>query len=244
MLQYPILAVDKNIKVSEEEQAAWVRHGISTVRVNSMQQAIEKLASEPFLFIIVNGDNVNFLPLLSVMRDMTDTLIYIIDSDHVTEQEIEALNNGADAYATFSGDAETNVQLALALLLRHNERDNQPRMPAGMMIFERYLIMTTSRRIFFCDEKLDLTSKEYELLHYFIVNHDHSLTYRQIYRKIWRRDMDGDPHRSIWNFINKIRRKIEAINDEHDYFVTKRDYGYYFSALREVKLTKPVVEEP
>ena len=66
---YPMLVVDKDIEVSMREQAEWLKHGIPAVRVNTMQEAIEKLTKEPFLFTAINADNIHYLPLLKVMRD-------------------------------------------------------------------------------------------------------------------------------------------------------------------------------
>lgn len=51
----PMLVVDKNIEVSLREQAEWKKHGIDTVQVNTMQEAIEKLTKESFLFTAINA---------------------------------------------------------------------------------------------------------------------------------------------------------------------------------------------
>jgi len=93
-----MLEVDKDIEVSKREQTEWLKHGISTVRVDTMQEAIEKLTKEPFLFTATNAGNVNYLPLLKTMRDTAPTFIFIIDTNYTTEKEVEALHNGADVY--------------------------------------------------------------------------------------------------------------------------------------------------
>ncbi len=45
----PILAVDTDLAVWAREQAAWRRHGIDVLRVDSMHSAIEKQYRAAFL---------------------------------------------------------------------------------------------------------------------------------------------------------------------------------------------------
>lgn len=71
---------------------------------------------------------------------------------------------------------ELNVQLALAQLLRCNERDKPPRKPSGMMTYEKFLVLSDSRRIFYNAARLKLTKMEYEILRYLIENHDFPLS--------------------------------------------------------------------
>ena len=229
-MEYPILIIDKNVETFQEEQSAWAKHNMSGVRVDSMQDAINRLTADSFLFIAINGDNVSYMPLLSKMRAATQTLIFIIDSGHTIEQETKAYRNGADAYATFSGDAEKNVQLALALLLRHNERGKPPRAPQGMMIYENFLVMTSTSRIFYKDERLKLTKKEREILCYLIANHDILVPYEKIYRKVWGNDYDKYGNQSLWDYILKIRKKLKKVTGEKEYIINERDTGYRFSA--------------
>jgi DNA-binding response OmpR family regulator len=160
-----MLVVDKNIEVSMREQTEWLKHGISTVRVSSMQEAIEKLTKEPFLFTAINADNVNYLPLLKTMGETALTFIFIIDTNYTTEKEVIALHNGADVYTKFNSNVELNVRLALAQLLPCNERDKQPKLPTGMIIYDGFLVSATSHQIFCNDVNIKLTKKEYDLLY-------------------------------------------------------------------------------
>lgn len=225
-----MLVVDKNIDTSLREQAEWLNHGISTVRVDTMREAIEKLTKEPFLLSAINADNVSYLPLLKTMRITAPTFICIIASNYTTEREVEALHNGADVFTQFNGNVKLNVQLALAQLLRCKERDTPPKVPPGMTVYENFLVLSNARRIFYNDEKIKLTKKEYELLYYFITNHDLSLSYQKIYRKIWSREIDEASRKLLLNFIDKLRKKITKASGGRNYFINEREQGYTFSA--------------
>lgn len=226
----PMLVVDKNIEVSRVEQAEWLKHGIPTVRVDTMQEAIERLTKESFLFTVINADNVNYLPLLKVMRETALTLIFIIATECTVEKTIEAIRNGADVFTEFNADVEQNVQLALAQLLRCAERDVAPKNPHGMMIYENFLVLSDSRRVYYHDERITLTKKEYDLLHYFIANHDISLSYRKIYRRVWGGDITETSRKTLLNTVDKLKRKIAEMNSDHNYFLNEREHGYIFSA--------------
>lgn len=157
------LTVDSNIAVSQREQAAWMEQGIATVRVDSMQEAIEKLDKENFLFVAINADTINYLPLLRVMRDVTPILIYVITSNFTAKEHKEALDNGADAYVAFQGSAEENVQTAMALISRHSERIAMPKKPVKLITYRGLLFYPKYSKVFYRDAKIDLTKTEYDI---------------------------------------------------------------------------------
>lgn len=229
----PMLVVDKNIEVSLKEQSAWLRHGIPTVRVESMQQAIKKLTQGSFLFTTINADNIEYLPLLKAIREIAAVPIFVIDSQYTPMKEIKALNNGADVYAAFSGDMELNVQLALGKLSRCNEMVKSHQKTIKMSIYDSFLILSDQRRIFYNDKRLKLSRIEYEILHYLIENHDIFLTYEKIYSKVWGRDYYLSEHGLLWNYIFKVRRILRSAGCEKEYITTERDTGYLFSATTE-----------
>lgn len=223
----PMLAVDNDIEVSLREQTEWLNHGIPTVRVDAMQEAIEKLTKESFLFTSINADSVNYLPLLPIMRDTAPTFIFIIDSNYTVEKEVEALHKGADVYTQFNENVELNVQLALAQLLRCKDRDKQPAMPAGMVIYKNFLVSTFFRLAFYNDAEIKLSRLEFDLLNYFISNPGRLLSYKEINLGIWGAEYRDLSHKSLWNHVFSLRKKLKnATGFEH--IETERNAGYRF----------------
>jgi len=92
-----IMAVDKDQSVHDQQTAEWVKIGVDTLRVDTMSEAITRLTrNEKFLFVAINEDSVpNFWEKLRIMRDVTQTPIYIITSTYAVAKHTKAVNYGA-----------------------------------------------------------------------------------------------------------------------------------------------------
>lgn len=229
----PMLVIDKDIEVSTREQAVSDRRGVSAVRVDSMQEAIEKHLSEPYLFTVINADNIQYKPLFKVLRGVTAAPILMITSNFKVGDQTESLLLGADGYTMFHSPDE-NFDSAMAFLKNYNERVNKTGLPPGTTFYKNFLVMTPTRRIFCNDERLQLTKMEYRILHYLIMNHDIILTYKQIYRKVWDRAYDESAHQALWDYILRIRKKIRAVAGNTEYIINERDVGYRFTASHDI----------
>ena len=77
------------------------------------------------------------------------------------------------------------------------------------------------------DEARELSTREFNLLRHLIQNRGRVLSRDQILNKVWGYDYDGTP-RTIDNFINKLRQKIEDDANEPRWILTVRGSGYKF----------------
>lgn len=221
-----MLAVDGNVEVSLRKQAVWQQYGISTVRTNSMQEAIKELSREPFLFTAINADNINYLPMLKIMREAAPTPIFIITANYKIKEQTEALLNGADAYAAFQENIEEHILLALAALQRYNERDRQPkRPPIIIMTYEKLFVFPAFRQVFCNDVEIKLTKMEFDILCYLIDNRGFALSYAQTYREVWGLGYDDTAHNVLWSHMLNLRKKI-ALAAGNGYIENVRDVGY------------------
>jgi len=119
------LAVDSNIENANVYVLEWSEHNVKMDRADNMAEAIQYLLSDEYIFVGINGDSVDFMPLLSKMRSITDTPIMIVTSDFTTENEIAALENGADLFARWHKNPNDNVTSVLAHVAQISERAKQ-----------------------------------------------------------------------------------------------------------------------
>lgn len=75
-------------------------------------------------------------------------------------------------------------------------------------------------------KKINLSSKEFDLLLFFAQNPERVLTESQIYERVWHTDKDF--HSSISKPINRLRRKIEPDIRNPVYIRSIRGVGYQF----------------
>jgi two-component system alkaline phosphatase synthesis response regulator PhoP len=78
----------------------------------------------------------------------------------------------------------------------------------------------------------ECSTRELNLLRYLIQNRGRVLSRDQILNKVWGYDYDGTP-RTIDNFINKLRQKLEPDPVNPQWIQTVRGSGYRFKAQGE-----------
>ena len=69
MLTY--LAIEQDDSVHERESRFWQSRNVSSVRATSISEGIEKAAKGEFLYVGINADNIDYNPLLQVLRGVT-----------------------------------------------------------------------------------------------------------------------------------------------------------------------------
>ena len=78
------------------------------------------------------------------------------------------------------------------------------------------------------EKKIDLTTKEFELLKMLSAQPDQIFTREQILKGVWGYDFYGDA-RTVDVTIRRLREKIEKNPAEPKYVQTRRGMGYYIS---------------
>jgi two-component system response regulator RegX3 len=77
-------------------------------------------------------------------------------------------------------------------------------------------------------EAVEVSNREFRLLRYLIENRGRVLSRDQILNHVWGYDYEGTA-RTIDNFINKLRSKIEPDPARPTYILTVRGVGYKFA---------------
>ena len=225
------LAVDCDFDVSNAYVQEWNNRNIEMDCVSDMTEAIEKLLSQKdYIFIGINGDATDYMPLLQTMRSVTHFPIFIVtrNENFTTDNEVAALNNGADLYARWHLNPIDNVASVLAHINRLSVRSKMPRPVTNIMVYKNLLIAPLSRRVFVGNKEIKLTRKDFDLLHFLMVNYGIVMTYTQIYKRVWGGDYIESEHYVLWNVVKRVRGKLKDAPGGIDYIETVRDYGYRF----------------
>ena len=222
------LAVDSDLNVANPHVTEWASRGVSMDRVDNMTDAIKELLVNDYIFVGINGDATDYMPLLKTMRSVTNTPIMIVTGSFTTEKEIEALGNGADLYARWHNDAKGNVSSVLAHITRLAERSKMPRPISHVIVHNNLLIAPLQHCAFIGNEKLDLTTKEYDFLLLLMENFGCMLPPEEIYEKVWGMPYDENSKNAIWTLVKRLRQKLQTYPTALNYIKTLRDVGYSF----------------
>lgn len=151
----------------------------------------------------------------------TISILMLTAKDSVADR-VKGLDAGADDYLTKPFAFEELLARVRALLRRTR--------PATETVF-RFADLTLNvgtREVARGNRKVDLTTKEFDLLHLFMRNPRQVMTREMIYDRIWGYDFDGESN-ILEVYIRYLRTKLEE-NDAPRLIQTVRGAGY---ALRE-----------
>jgi DNA-binding response OmpR family regulator len=77
-------------------------------------------------------------------------------------------------------------------------------------------------------ESVEMTATEFDVLMCFVQSKGRALARDEIFREVWGPNHHGTP-RTIDNFVQQLRAKLEVDPQEPRHFLTVRGVGYRFS---------------
>lgn len=132
--------------------------------------------------------------------------------------KVKGLDLGADDYIAKPFGVMELISRINAVLRR-----SLPSEDAGKKITYQNIALDNDRHLVWVNEqKVTLTYKEYELLHYLLINTDIVLSREKIMQTIWGYDFEGES-RTVDMHIKTLRRKL-GVGGEH--IKTIRNVGY------------------
>jgi len=117
--------------------------------------------------------------------------------------KITGLNSGADDYIT-KPFSPRELVARIKAVLRRQSHSNIPKAEVNYMGLKLY---PSKYKVYYNEELLDLTLKEFELLEYFIRNKGIGLSREQLLSNLWGFSYDGDS-RIVDVHVFKLREKL------------------------------------
>ncbi|NLY67691.1 MAG: response regulator transcription factor [Tissierellia bacterium] len=87
---------------------------------------------------------------------------------------------------------------------------------SDIMVISPYTIDIKGRRVKIADRFINLTSKEFDLLEYFVENQNQALSREQILKSVWGEDYFGTD-RVVDDLVRRLRKKMPKLNIETIY---------------------------
>ena len=148
--------------------------------------------------------------------------ILMLTAKDAVADRVKGLDSGADDYLTKPFAFEELLARVRALLRRVRATDDT------VLHFGDLTLNISTREVTRNDRKVDLTTKEFDLLNFFMRHPRQVLTREMIYDRVWGYDFGGESN-ILEVYIRYLRTKLEA-GDEPRLLQTVRGVGY---ALRE-----------
>ena len=152
------------------------------------------------------------------IREFSDMPIVMLTAKSEEEDKLKGYELGADDYITKPFSPKVLLAKVGALLRRSSIT------PTDSMNAGKITIIPTSHKVFVDGQEITLTHKEYELLHFFMVNPSQIFSREQLLNRIWGYDFEGTT-RTVDTHIKSLRQKL---GDEGKHIVTLIRSGYKF----------------
>jgi len=163
------------------------------------------------------------------IRKQKDTPILMVTAKTASIDKIRGLGIGADDYITKPFDPAELVARVKAHLTRYTRVKGNYGEKGVEINYKDLKIQPLSRRVFFKEEEIFLTAKEFDLLYFLASNPNRVYSKDQIFNKVWGLQSLGDAGTVVVH-LTHIREKIPM-----DYIETVRGVGYRFSMQDETR---------
>jgi len=229
------ISIEQNIEGFELYKALWKKLGTDGIMASTMIEGIEKAIevekskTDELYFIDIVADDIGYLPQLKILCEETNAPILIATSKFDNDEREKALNIGADFYGEYCETPEQNINAVIAAINSIDRRAKKYKPPSKVIIYRGIMLAPSYRNtIFVCNENIDLTRQEFDLLYYLMINHGKVLSYKQIYRRVWGSDYEDAAREVLRNAIKRLREKLKTDPDGKEYIRTILDVGYSF----------------
>jgi len=191
-----------------------------------MNEGIELAMKHQFLYIGINASNVNYLPKLRLLRDVTNDPILISTTTYTMEEQGEAIANGADLFGQISDNPESNIKSVMALINRLNERAMQRKNTDGVLIDGDVIVSTNHNIAFIKDDIIQLTDTEVKIMRFMMLNRGKTVKHKEMYYEIYKGEYFKETSSDIlYSTMKRLRKKIKKVTP-HNYIETIWDVGY------------------
>lgn len=213
-----ILIIEDDQAISDLLKMNLEMYGFETKQAADGQVGLDMLKENPDLVVLdLMLPKLNGYDLLPEIKAKGIPVI-MLTAQSSLKSKVEGFNLGADDYMTKPFESLELISRINAVLRR-----NQPlKVVESAFNFEDIQVLIDSRQVTKAGKKLDLTLKEFDLLHYFIINKGIALSRETLLEKIWHYDYMGNS-RTVDMHVQKLRAKLDTHAIETVY-----KYGYRF----------------
>lgn len=151
--------------------------------------------------------------------------VVVCTGQSTVAQRVRGLRLGADDWISKPTHPEEVIARVEAVVRRRKRAT--PRIEAGPLVAGELEIRLDQFQAFVGGQSVDLTRREFELLHLLAEGEGQVLQREEIYQRVWGYAMArGD--RSVDVFVRKLRAKLERVSRDWSYIHTHFGIGYRF----------------
>lgn len=220
-----ILVIDDDEKITSMLRRGLAFEGYDVHTAFNGAEGLSKvMTADPDLIILdVMMPQMDGFEVCRRLREGGSTVpVLMLTAKDEVENRVKGLDTGADDYLVKPFALEELLARVRALLRRKESKSDEA---AGQRLtFEDVIMDMDSREVLRSGQRLELTAKEFDLLHLFMQNPKRLLTRDLIMDKIWGYDYSGESN-VLEVYIAMLRQKTEEYGGKR-IIQTIRGAGY------------------
>jgi len=222
-----ILVVDDDPQIRRAMKATLTSRGYEVSDSRTGEEALDKLRSETYDLVLLdmNMPGIGGIETCGLIRSSSDIAIIMLTVSSSEKDKVEALDAGADDYVTKPFSMPELLARIRATLRRLPQAPDDSGL--RQLALEGVEIDLSSRQVTVRDRTSRLTAKEFDLLSYFLIRPNKTISHRELLQAIWGPDY-GEELEYLRVFVNRLRKKIEPDPSNPRFLVTDAWAGYRF----------------
>lgn len=219
-----ILIVDDEQEIVDFVRDALQDEGYRVLVAYSGEEVFGQLHHRPDLIVLdVMMPGLDGFAICQSIRDRVGCPIIFLSACQTEADRIQGLLAGGDDYLV----KPFSIRELKARIRAHLRREQRSLSNRQLAIFHYgdLTIKLNSFTVFYREQAVPLTSREFEVLQFLVLHPDQVFTREHIYEKVWGYDAMGDSS-VVTEHIKKIRAKIAAFDPDTAYIATIWGVGY------------------
>jgi two-component system, OmpR family, KDP operon response regulator KdpE len=180
-------------------------HEVVTAANGAQGISTTAVAAPDIVVLDLGLPDLDGLAVCSRIREWSEVPIIILSASGTEDRKVAALNGGADDYVTKPfGMAELEARIRTAI--RHRSSERADRAPSTLAIGDLELDFVHHEASIH-KRKLDLTTKEFEVLSYLARNSPKTCTHQMILHAVWGAGYGREAH-YVHAYVHRLRHKL------------------------------------
>ncbi len=223
-----ILIVDDEPMIVKGLKYSLEQDGYETASAGDGEEAVNTFFAGKFDLVLLDVmlPGIGGIEVCQRIREKSDVPIIMLTAKGEDMDKILGLEYGADDYMTKPFNI-LEVKARIKTIFRRTgmgKREND----AKTLRARDMVINLNNRSVTIGDKEVNLTAKEFDLLHLFMSNRGKVFSRESLLETIWKYDYLGDL-RTVDVHIRRLREKVEKNPAQPEFIFTKWGVGYYFT---------------
>jgi two-component system KDP operon response regulator KdpE len=225
--QGTILVVDDEASIRQALRVNLSTLGFEVAEAGTGEQALDLIRSERFdaVLLDMNMPGMGGMTACREIRRVSPGLpILMLTIRDSQDDKVEALESGADDYVTKPFHMRELTARVRAAIRRSHLKDG----PSEDILKVGAIALDPGRRhVSKGGQPIHLTPKEFDLLHYLMLNAGKPIAHTRLLTAVWGPDYGGELE-YLRTFVRQLRKKLEDDPSRPTYLMTEMWFGYRF----------------